>query len=275
MKDLKESGYEWIRLEVHDGIAFIVLNRPEKRNALNYAMWAALKDRLEECKDRDDVQIVVFRGVDESAFCAGADISEFPTKRCNRETSTVYNELTEAVAVGIQALPKPTIAMLHGFCVGGGAEIAVACDFRFASPSLKMGITPAKLGIVYGFPETKMLVDLVGPSRAKDLLFSGRFLDATEALQVGLVDFIFPADELELAAIHYAKLLMQNAQNSIRGAKTMVSSIQNGASRVTPELEQLVLDSFDSPEYQEGIRAFSEKRAPEFRTQSGMNAAEG
>lgn len=259
-----ETGQERVMLEVHEGVGFIILNRPHKRNALNYEMWVSLRNRIEECKVRDDVGVVVIRGVDESAFCAGADITEFPSRRRDHETSLRYNEVTKEVAVGIHTLPKPTIAMMHGYCVGGGAEIAVACDIRMASHSLKIGITAARLGIVYGFTETKMLVDLVGQSRAKDLLFSGRLLDAKEALQIGLVDFSFPSDELELATLHYAKLLLQNAQSSLRASKVMVTAAVNGTREVTDEIARLVTESFDSADYQEGIRAFVEKRAPSF-----------
>lgn len=265
MKDLQDKRESLVTLEVQDdGLAFIILNRPEKRNALNYEMWTLLKQSLDECRGRDDVRLIVFRGVDESAFCAGADIGEFKTRRHDTATSTMYNDLTRAVGLAIHTFPKPTMAMLHGYCVGGGALIAVACDLRFASHSLKIGITPAKLGIVYGFPETKMLVDLVGPSRAKDLLFSGRLLDANEAREVGLVDFTFPAEELELATRHYAKLLLQNAPNSIHAAKWMVREAVSGVVEETPELAGLVSESFTSKEYQEGIAAFMDKRAPLF-----------
>lgn len=261
----RDDRNERVFLDVEGGIGTIFLNRPGKRNALDYGMWTKLKQLLDECATRPEVRVVVLRSVTEEAFSAGADIGEFVTMRKDSETSAVYNRATEAATLAIQSLSKPTIAMLQGFCVGGGAQIAVACDLRFAGQSLKMGITPAKLGVVYGFIETKMLVDLVGPSRAKDLLLSGRLLEAQEASQVGLVDFLVPDAELEETTFHYIKRLLANADNSMRGTKTMVLAALQGVTEDTPELAQLVAESFDSREYQVGVAAFLEKRRPNFQ----------
>ncbi len=251
-------------LQIRDHIAEVVLNRPEKRNALNVEMWTKIKRALEECERTPEVKVVVIRSSDPAAFCAGADIAEFPTLRSGA-SSREYSKMTDAVIGVLQSSDKPSIAMLDGFCVGGGAEIAVACDFRFASGSLKMGITPAKLGIVYGFTETKMLVDLVGPSRAKDILFSGRLLGAEEALQIGLVDRVFASsEELQTQTLEYASMLTSNAPNSIRATKRMVQASLRGLSSQVPELVQLVEESFESPQYKEGVQAFLEKRKPQF-----------
>jgi enoyl-CoA hydratase len=253
-----------VLLKIQDGVGEIVLNRPDKRNALNLEMWSLLEEAIRKCTLDSDISVVLLRGVDKSVFCAGADISEFQTVRSDSFANQKYGAVVQSVVTGLKSLPKPTIAMISGFCVGGGTEIAVACDFRFASDTVKIGITPAKLGFVYDVSETKMVVDLVGPSNAKDILFSARLLDAGEAYRIGLVDRLFKEGELVEATFNYIKLLLKNAQNSIRGAKTIIDGVTSGMSVDDPLLKRIVAESLDSPQYKEGVQAFLEKRKPNF-----------
>ncbi|MCL6517431.1 enoyl-CoA hydratase-related protein [Alicyclobacillus sp.] len=254
----------WLYLEKDGDIATVVFNRPDKRNALNHAMWVRLGELMRECEADRSIKVVIFRGVDATAFAAGADISEFLTLRATKEGAMQYNRATVAAEHAVHHLSKPTIAMVQGYCIGGGCEIAVACDFRFADPTAKFGITPAKLGHVYNLPATKTLVDLVGPAKAKDILFTGRHLDAEEALRIGLIDRIVPAEDLERETWSYARMIARNAQFSVRGSKYVIGRILDGVTEETEDIRQLVLDSYETEDYQEGVRAFLEKRRPNF-----------
>ncbi|RIV28122.1 hypothetical protein D2Q93_03535 [Alicyclobacillaceae bacterium I2511] len=254
-----------VYLTIHDGIGEIVFNRPEKRNAMNLEMWRDLSQLVAMCATDAAVSVVLVRSADPSVFCAGGDISEFQTLRKDAVTNLAYNRTVKDAVLGLKNLAKPSLAMVSGLCIGGGTEIAVACDLRFCADHTRMGIPPATLGFVYDVAETKMLSDLVGPSRAKDLLFSGRLLHAAEAYQMGLVDRVF-ADRLLLTeTLNYIRLLLNNAQNSIQGCKGIVDALNAGARVDDPRLKQIVDDALDSPQYQEGVRAFLEKRRPNFK----------
>ncbi|QSO47289.1 enoyl-CoA hydratase/isomerase family protein [Alicyclobacillus mengziensis] len=260
----EKQRQELVYVDIHDAIGEVVLNRPEKRNALNLEMWNMLGEAIRTCGANPDVSVVLLRGANRTVFCAGADISEFQTVRRDSVANQAYSAAVKGVVMGLKKLPKPTIAMISGFCVGGGTEIAVACDFRFASTTVMMGITPAKLGFVYDVEETKMLVDLVGPSHTKDILLSARLMEAEEAFRIGLVDRLYREEDLEKETFKYIGLLLQNAPNSVRGAKAIIDGLVSGVSPEDPGLKQIVRDALDSPQYKEGVQAFIEKRRPEF-----------
>jgi enoyl-CoA hydratase/carnithine racemase len=251
-------------LKINDNIGTIYIDRPEKRNALTYKMWVDLIHLVEQCEDNPQVKIIVFRSSSPVAFSAGADIGEFQTIRYTAEGAERYNEMTMVLEERITQCLKPSIAMIQGFCVGGGCEIAVACDFRFSDATGKFGITPAKLGLLYNTPGTKNIVDLVGPSKAKDILFTGRLIDAEEALRIGLIDRIIESSQLEQETYDYARLIAGNAQFAVRGSKRVINEVLRGAVKDSEEVSQLVIDSFTSTDYQEGVTAFLEKRKPNF-----------
>ncbi|PZE21062.1 enoyl-CoA hydratase-related protein [Paenibacillus xerothermodurans] len=256
---------EQIYMEKYDDVATIYFNRPEKRNGLSYDMWVTISELMDECEHDKQIKVVMFRGVDATAFSAGADISEFKTLRYTAEGADKYNRATLIAEEKVMHLSKPTIAMIQGFCVGGGCEIALACDFRFSDHTGRFGITPAKLGLVYNLPGTKNLVDLVGPAKAKDILFTGRLLNADEAYRIGLVDRIYTSEEMVDKTYEYAALICRNAQFSVRGSKYIIGKVLEGAVRDTPEIAQLVLESFETDDYREGVNAFLEKRHAQFR----------
>lgn len=260
--DLEEK---LVYLTVDESIATIWINRPKKRNALNYDMWLELTRLTKECEKNHEVKVVVYRGVDETAFSAGADISEFETLRYSAEGASQYNQAELGTEEAIMRLSKPSIALVQGFCVGGGCEIAIACDFRFSDEFGKYGITPARLGHIFDLPGTKNLVDLVGPAKAKDILFTARLLDAEEALRIGLVDQIYPSNRIVEETYDYAKLICKNAQFSVRGAKYIINRILEGETEVTEDVAQLVLDSFETEDYKHGVESFLAKRKPEFK----------
>ncbi|WLD94396.1 enoyl-CoA hydratase-related protein [Alkalihalobacillus sp. AL-G] len=256
---------ELIFSEVNDGIGTIYFNRGNKRNALNYEMWLRIPELVKEFTNNPDVRVIVFRSLDRTAFSAGADISEFKTLRYTAEGADLYNQATLVAERVIMHTPKPTIALIQGFCVGGGCEIALACDFRFSDPNGKFGITPAKLGLVYNLPGTKNLVDLVGPSKAKDILYTGRLLDANEALDIGLIDRVYSSEEVVTKTYEYTKLISQNAQFAVRGSKYVINKVLEGEIEDTEEISQLVLESFETDDYKEGVNAFQNKRKPNFQ----------
>lgn len=247
------------------GIATLFFNRPEKRNALTFDMWKKMGDLIDNVEQDQNIKVLILRGIDETSFAAGADISEFKTLRYSAEGANTYNNATLDTEDKLAKITKPTIAMVQSFCIGGGCELALACDFRFSDTTGKFGITPAKLGLIYNLPGTKNLVDLVGPSNAKDILYSGRIIKAEEAHHMGLIDRLYEPGEIVKETYEYAELLSRNAQLSIRGSKKIIGAILNGETEENEDIAELVLSSFESDDYKEGVHAFLEKRKPNFK----------
>jgi enoyl-CoA hydratase len=263
-KGVVDVEEQFLFVEKEGAIATIVLNRPEKRNAMSLAMWVTLSKLLNQLEEDPETKVVVIRGVDDTAFSAGADISEFLSNRSSAEKAKAYNDQSMNAVDRLHRFPKPTIAMIQKYAVGGGLDIALSCDFRFSTEDGIFAITPAKLGIVYNLTSTKRLVDLVGPSRTKEILYTARSLDAHEAYRFGLVDRLYAKNEIVEKTYEFARLLAERSQVSIRGTKKMVQAILDGAAEESPQLAQMVLDSFDSDDYREGVQAFLEKRKPRF-----------
>ena len=254
-----------IRVEQKDAIATVVFNRPKMRNAISLAMWREIARVTEGLGKEPGVRAVVYRGAGTEAFASGADISEFKEVRKDTATAQAYNKETEAAYRAIRQCPKATVAMIFGFCMGGGMAIAMACDLRFAAEGAKFGIPAARLGIIYGLGSVRQLVDLVGPAHAKDILFSARTLDAREALAIGFITRLLPAAELEAYAYDYLKTVAANAPLSVRGAKIIIEAlVEDGGVRQRERIRQLTLEAFESQDYKEGTRAFLEKRPPRF-----------
>ena len=244
-------------------IATVIFNRPQVRNAISLAMWQEIRAVTDRLAKEESVRSVVYRGAGTVAFASGADISEFKEVRKDIASAKAYNRETETAYSAIRTCPKPTVAMIYGFCMGGAMAIAMACDLRFAAEGAKFGIPAARLGIVYGLESVRQLVDLVGPSRAKDILFSGRALDAQEAVQIGFVNRVLPVSALEAYTFDYLNQLSANAPLSIKGAKEMIEGIVSGGVQ-EDQLRQLTIAVFDSHDYREGVQAFLEKRPPRF-----------
>jgi enoyl-CoA hydratase/carnithine racemase len=219
-----------------------------------------VKHRLYDCllasvEASDEVRALVIRGTDH--FSAGADISEFQTLRADPSGAQRYS-----AERAIATLPKPTLAAIRGVCVGGGCEIALACDIRVAAEDARFGITPAKLGIVYNATSTKQLVDAVGPAWARQILFTGDILDAATALRIGLVNEL--RDDPLARATELAQTMATRSQVSIHGARTIISRITAGADLEDESIQALYVASARSDDYAEGVRAFLEKRPPRF-----------
>lgn len=253
-----------IYLEKDGSIGWLVLNQPAKRNALSKAMWDAIPGLLDEALADGAIRSVVIRGVDAAAFAAGADISEFESTHADPAKSKAYNRAVHAASRRLMRFEKPVIAMIQGPCVGGGCGIALACDMRLADASAKFAIPPAKLGLVYNLQDTKLLVDAVGPSKAKDILFTGRLVRADEALQMGLVDRLIEASALEAEVRALCATIAEGSQFTHRASKQIVRQILDGVAEDTDETLAMFDSAFRGEDYREGTRAFMEKRKPKF-----------
>ena len=249
-----------LQLSLEPPIARMVINRPERRNAMSDAMWRTLAKFCADIEACEAIKAVIVEGAD-GHFCAGADISEFDTLFADLDNARRYLHSIEASLNALAFLDRPTAAKVEGFCMGGGLAIALACDFRLAGESAQLSVPPAKLGLLYGVAETRLLVETVGPSAAKDLLFSGRRLDAREALNMGLVNGVVADGELDSAIERQAQLWTRLSGASIRGAKKAVRATLAGQEKdVRTLLEKVALGA----DFREGRAAFREKRAPDF-----------
>jgi enoyl-CoA hydratase/carnithine racemase len=257
-RDEAPGSGEHLRLEIGGALAVLTIDRPAKRNALSLRMWSALPGLMARVAAEESVRVLVIRGTDH--FSAGADIAEFGTLRADAEGAARYSAAVHAAERAIATLGKPTIAAITGNCIGGGCELALACDLRIAAADARFGITPAKLGIVYNFTSTKRLVDAVGPAWAKQILFTGDIIDAATALRIGLVNELAPPDR----AIELANTIAGRSRVSVRGAKTIVDRIVAGQVEEDDAVRALYLESATSRDYAEGVRAFLEKRTPLF-----------
>jgi len=258
----RDRAGEYLSLDVAGAVATLTIDRPAKRNAMSYDMWAALPGLLAKVDVDDSVRALVIRGTDH--FSAGADISEFESLRADPDGARRYGAAVHAGERAIAGLRKPTIAAITGVCVGGGCEIALACDLRIAADDARFGITPAKLGIVYNFTSTKQLVDAVGPAWARQILFTADLVDAATALRVGLVNELHPADSVVARGIQLAETMAARSQVSVRGAKSIISRITDGRYDEDNAVRALYELSVLSSDYAEGVRAFLEKRPPHF-----------
>jgi enoyl-CoA hydratase/carnithine racemase len=247
-------------------IATVVLNRPQMRNAISYAMWVELARVTEGLVKDDSVRAIVYRGAGTVAFASGADISEFKEQRKDAASSARYGAATAAAYAAVRECPKPTVAMIYGFCMGGAMGVAMGCDLRFAAEGSKFGIPAAKLSIVYPPDAIGQLVDLVGPAYAKDILFSARTVADREALAIGLIQRLVPEADLERATYEYLHTVTENAPLSVRGSKQAIAAYLAGYTDERRErLAELSRSAAASEDYKEGTRAFLEKRPPKFQ----------
>jgi enoyl-CoA hydratase/carnithine racemase len=250
-----------------DGVATITFNRPEKHNAINLAMWEGLGRLMPELAAEDGVYAVLLRGPVGGPFSAGADISEFRTLRSTPDLAARYNEAVTGGEQAILECPKPTVAMIEGFAIGGGSQVALACDLRLCAPESRFGITPAKLGIVYALPSTARLVDVVGAAWASWILMTGDLVDAQTALRIGLVHEV--RDDLARRTEELLHTLTSRARVSQLGAKALIGRVAAGRREEDDEVRAHYDASLHGPEYAEGVAAFLEKRTPDFRSARG------
>jgi enoyl-CoA hydratase len=243
----------------------IRFNNPARHNALSVDMWEAVPQLLAPAESDERVRLVVFSGAGEKAFVSGADISQFEDMRAAREAVTRYEAMAEAALTGIAAFSKPTLACIRGWCIGGGVNVAIACDLRIASTDSVFSIPAARLGLGYRYSAMKNLVDLVGPGVAKDLFFTARRIDAAEAKAIGLVSRVCEPGQLEELLAEYTGAIAVNAPLTIRTAKAITAEILKPSPEVDMErCRQMIRACFDSADYAEGRKAFMDKRKPVF-----------
>lgn len=236
-----------------------------KHNALSVDMWEAVPPLLDLARADDRVRLVVFSGAGDKAFVSGADISQFEDMRAAKEAVARYEAMAEATLQGIHDFPKPTLACIKGYCIGGGVNVAIACDLRIASGDSVFAIPAARLGLGYRYSAMKNLVDLVGPGVAKDLFFTARRIGADEAKALGLVNRVAPADELPALLGEYTGAMADNAPLTIQAAKAITREILKASTETDTQLATaLIRGCFESADYTEGRTAFMHKRKPVF-----------
>ena len=254
-----------MRASIEDGIGWMTFNNPARHNAMSLEMWQGIGDILERFQQDDAVRLVVMQGAGGKAFVSGADISEFDSKRSNAEQKAEYGRTSARGGRALAALSKPLIAKIEGYCIGGGLATALSADVRFATPDSTFGIPAARLGLGYDYDGLAKLSRVVGPSRARDILLSARFLGAEEALRIGLVNFVVERAEIHDEVVSYAHRMASNAPLTMRAAKAAIDAWERGGRQdELDDVRQLVNACFDSEDYREGRRAFAEKRPPQF-----------
>jgi enoyl-CoA hydratase/carnithine racemase len=247
-------------------IGTLIFNNPEKRNAVSLAMWERVAEILDDFKRDDEVRVVVVTGAGGKAFVSGADISRFGDERADDTAAARYGQVVEHACLTLYAYPKPTIAMIRGYCIGGGTGLAVCCDLRICSEGARFGIPAARLGLGYAYAGVKRLVDLVGPAFAMEIFLTARQFTAPEAFAMGLVNRVVPDDGLESFVRDYAASIAENAPLTMRAAKLAIGeAMKDHAERNTAAVDEIVRRCFASADYKEGRTAFLEKRKPAFR----------
>ena len=247
-------------------IGWVIFNNPQKRNAMSMEMTQAMGAALEDYARDPAIRVVILKGAGDKAFVSGADISEFKEKRANADAAAAYNAASNRTAEILLELPKPTIAMIRGYCMGGGMGTAVNCDLRIASDDSRFGVPAAKLGVGYRYARLKQLEALVGPSFTMEIFYTGRQFSAEEALQMGLINRMLPAAELEKYVLDYANTIAGNAPLTVAAVKkSVVEMMKDESRRDIAACDKMVDACFASADYIEGRDAFMEKRKAMFQ----------
>lgn len=249
-----------VRLEIQGSTAHLLIDRPARRGAFDLAMWTALPGLLAEAADDPAVRLLVLRSATALMFCAGADIAELLAHKDDPQWRTANQRAINRAQFELARLALPTIAFVDGDCIGGGCGLALACDMRIAAPHARFGITPARLGLVYPLHDVKLLIDLVGAGQARRLLFTGRLIDADEALRIGLVEAL-GADWSE-----FAEPIQAASPHSVQAIKRFIRRVLDGQVEDDPATLASFAEAFTGPDFLEGAAAFVAKRPPDFRS---------
>jgi enoyl-CoA hydratase/carnithine racemase len=243
----------------------IRFNNPARHNALSVDMWEAVPPLLRIAAQDERVRLVVFSGAGDKAFVSGADITQFEDMRAAKEAVTRYEAMAEEALMSIHDFPKPTLACIRGYCIGGGVNVAISCDIRIAASDAVFAIPAARLGLGYRFSAMKNLVDLIGPGAAKDLFFTARRIGPDEAKALGLISRIAPPEGLDALLAEYTGALAENAPLTVAAAKAITREILKPSPELDRELcASLIRGCFESADYTEGRTAFMQKRKPVF-----------
>jgi enoyl-CoA hydratase/carnithine racemase len=246
-------------------VGYVIFNNPERHNAVSLEMWAATSRMLDDFARDDEVRVVVLTGAGGKAFVSGADISKFESERATLEATRHYGATVEKAYAGVQEFPKPTIAMIRGYCIGGGLGLAVCCDLRICSDNSRFAVPAAKLGLGYSYAGLRRLIDVVGPAFAREVFFTARQFEAEDARLMGLVNRVVPQGELEGYVKDYAETIAANAPLTVKAVKFIVGQVMKDESeRDLARCAEMVEQCFASNDFIEGRRAFMEKRKPAF-----------
>jgi len=260
------SPTERVIATIDGATAWLIFNNPAKRNALSLDMWRAIPAILDRFEREPGVRVVVLRGAGDRAFTSGADVSEFERLRGTPADQERYSTISETALARLQQFPKPTIAMIQGYCMSIGLGIALACDLRFAGSSARFASLAARLSLTYRWTDIKKLIDLIGPACTKDFFYSARHVPADEALAMGLVEYVRPDTEIEVFTRAYCGRIGENAPLSMTATKRIVAELIKSSSEIDRNLcKAIVASCYASEDYIEGRRAFMEKRPPVFR----------
>lgn len=249
-----------------NGVGYVIFNNPERHNAVSLDMWKACVEILNGFAKDPSIRVVVLTGSGGKAFVSGADISKFGEERSSEDAVKIYNEAVELGYATVHEFTKPTIAMIQGYCIGGGMGLASCCDIRICSENSKFAVPAAKLGLGYAYPGVKRLMSVVGPSFTKEIFFTARQFDAVEARDMGLVNRILPAEKLEEYVRDYAQIISANAPLTVDSIKFIVGeALKDESNRDMKKCAEMVATCFASRDYEEGRKAFLEKRKPAFQ----------
>jgi enoyl-CoA hydratase/carnithine racemase len=251
-----------LRVAVDGAVATLTIDRPERRNAVDLATWRALPGVAARLAGDAAVRVVVVRGTGREAFSAGADLDDLAALVGRPDEGATYLATVDAAVQALTEVPVPTIAMIHGACIGGGWELAAACDLRFGAADVRIAVPPARIGLVHSVAATERLLRLVGPATTKRLLFAAEPLDAVRALEAGLLDEVHPPEALEQATDAFARTVASRSPTSVRAAKRIVAALQ--ADGDVAEARRAVRDAFAGDDFAEGARAARAKRPPRF-----------
>jgi enoyl-CoA hydratase/carnithine racemase len=246
-----------------DGVGLITFNQPEKRNAMSLEMWTGLGEILDEFREDDAVRAVILTGAGNKAFVSGADISQFERMRSNADAQQEYERQAGVGRAKYAAFPKPIIARIRGYCLGGGLAIAMQADLRIAAVDSQFGIPAAKLSIAYAPDSIKRLIDLVGPAHARMILYTARRIDAMEAERIGLINKMVADEELNDEVLDIARTIADNAPLSVAASKlTIDEMLKDESERDMIAIKRMSEVCFNSEDYKEGRTAFMQKRTP-------------
>ena len=265
MLDIAETDEKLIGRK--DGaVGYVIFNNPARHNAVSLDMWEAMNAVISDFEKDEDIRVLVVSGAGDKAFVSGADISKFETERATKEAVAAYAAASTAAYDKLYNFPKPTLARIKGYCIGGGVNLALCCDLRICTQDARFAIPAARLGLGYGYTGLKRLSDIIGTSRAMEMFYTARQFSAREAYEMGLVNASVPDEELNEAVEDVTRRIAENAPLTIAAIKRAAREItRDPGDRDMEALEAMVQACFDSEDYIEGRRAFMEKRKPDFK----------
>ena len=265
--DLGDSvpGTTKMLTRVEGPVGWMVFNNPLRRNAVSSDMWAAIPGIVDRFEQDPAIRVIALTGAGRQAFVSGADISQFERQRSSAASSAAYDHVFEQAVTALRSATKPTVAVIRGWCLGGGVGIAVTCDLRFAAEDARFGVPAARLGLGYAMRNVKTLMDLVGPANTKEIFYTARHFTAAEALDMGLINRAVPADQLEAFVAAQFASIAANAPLTLLALKRAVAELGRGQEADYAAVDTLVQACFDSADYAEGRRAFMDKRKPVFK----------